>query len=81
MTVSNTSDHKEKHTREKKKKRVGDFQELWDLVACNRIGCTVHSVDGFTSCKHTDQVQHDVLLALFNGRLRCVACGKRQITS
>jgi len=47
MTVSSTSDHKEKHTREKKTAQlvnarsrlqfgVGEFQELWELVASGR---------------------------------------------
>ena len=47
MTVSSTSDHKEKHTREKKTAQLakgssrlqlgeGDFQELWELVASGR---------------------------------------------
>ena len=47
MTVISTSDHKEKHTREKEIAQlvnassrlqfgVGDFQELWELVASGR---------------------------------------------
>ena len=47
MTMSSTSDHKEEHEREKKTEQlvntrsrlqfgVGDFQELWELVASGR---------------------------------------------
>ena len=65
MTVSSTSDHKEKHTREKKTARrrfsgTLGAGRIWSAPVVESVVSFTLS-NGFKSCKHTDQVQHDVL--------------------